>query len=82
MDGSTAALVVIPIVVGLALASWLLLVAHAAAHPRWKHNRSAAGPGNAAGAAGQIRVAAPGPSGLATGGAGDEVPQPPARLAA
>ena len=31
MDGSTASLIAIPIVVTLALAAWLLLVAYAAA---------------------------------------------------
>jgi hypothetical protein len=44
MDGSTASLIAIPIVVTLVLAAWLLLVAHAAAHPQWKHGPSAAEP--------------------------------------
>ena len=35
MDGSTASLIAIPIVATLVLAAWLLLVAYAAAHPRW-----------------------------------------------
>ena len=42
MDGSTASLIAIPIVVTLALAAWLLLVAYAAAHPQWKHGTAAA----------------------------------------
>jgi hypothetical protein len=37
MDGSTASLIAIPIVVTLSLAAWLLLVAYAASHPQWKH---------------------------------------------
>jgi hypothetical protein len=40
MDGSTASLIAIPIVATLVLAAWLLLVAYAAAHPRWKHGTS------------------------------------------
>jgi hypothetical protein len=43
MDGSTASLIAIPIVVMLSLAAWLLTVAYAAAHPRWKHGAAAAG---------------------------------------
>ena len=42
MDGSTASLIAIPIVVTLSLAAWLILVAYAAAHPRWKHGAPAA----------------------------------------
>jgi hypothetical protein len=41
MDGSTASLIAIPIVVTLSLAAWLILVAYAAAHPRWKHGAPA-----------------------------------------
>jgi hypothetical protein len=48
MDGSTASLIAIPIVVTLALAAWLLLVAYAAAHPQWKHGTAAARPENPA----------------------------------
>ena len=44
MDGSTASLIAIPIVVTLALAAWLVLVAYAAAHPQWKHGTASAGP--------------------------------------
>lgn len=54
MDGSTASLIAIPIVVTLALAAWLLLVAYAAAHPKWKHGTAAAGPENPAPADDQI----------------------------
>jgi hypothetical protein len=42
MDGSTASLYAIPIVVTLALAAWLILVAYAAAHPQWKRQAPAA----------------------------------------
>lgn len=41
MDGSTASLIAIPIVVTLSLAVWLILVAYAAAHPQWKHGTPA-----------------------------------------
>jgi hypothetical protein len=41
MDGSSASLIAIPIVVTLSLALWLILVAYAAAHPRWKHGAPA-----------------------------------------
>jgi hypothetical protein len=41
MDGSSASLIAIPIVVTLSLAVWLILVAYAAAHPQWKHGAPA-----------------------------------------
>jgi hypothetical protein len=41
MDGSSASLIAIPIVVVLSLAAWLILVAYAATHPRWKHGTPA-----------------------------------------
>jgi hypothetical protein len=41
MDGSTASLIAVPIVVTLSLVAWLILVAYAAAHPQWKHGAPA-----------------------------------------
>ena len=41
MDGSSASLIAIPIVVTFVLAAWLILVAYAATHPQWKHGTSA-----------------------------------------
>ena len=41
MDGSSSSLILIPIVVVISLAAWLVAVAYAASHPRWKH-----GPGS------------------------------------
>ena len=83
MDGSTASLIAIPIVVTLALAAWLLLVAYAAAHPLWKHGTAAAGPENPAPADHQIRPAEPRPADLALAHAGqDAIPEKPAKLAA
>jgi hypothetical protein len=38
MDGSSLSLVIIPVVVVMSLAAWLIAVAHAAAHPEWKHS--------------------------------------------
>jgi hypothetical protein len=37
MDGSTLSLILIPIVVVIGLATWLILVAYAVGHPTWKH---------------------------------------------
>ena len=83
MDGSTASLIVIPIVPTLALAAWLLLVAYAAAHPLWKHGTAAAGPENPAPADHQIRPAEPRPADLALAHAGqDAIPEKPAKQAA
>jgi hypothetical protein len=45
MDGSTLSLILIPIFAAISLATWLILVAYAASHPRWKH-----GPASAQGA--------------------------------
>ena len=81
MDGSTASLIAIPIVVTLALAAWLLLVAYAAAHPQWKHGTAAAGPGNPAPADGQVRPAEPRSADVGHAGQ-DAIPGKPARLAA
>jgi hypothetical protein len=78
MDGSTASLIAIPIVVTLALAAWLLVVAYAAAHPRWKHGPAAA----------ESRAADLAPAGQVTAGQvaadadQDANPDKPARLAA
>jgi hypothetical protein len=83
MDGSTASLIAIPIVVTLALAAWLLLVAYAAAHPQWKHGTSAAAPENPAPADHQIRPAESRPADPAQAHAGqDAIPEKPAKLAA
>jgi hypothetical protein len=81
MDGSTASLIAIPIVVTLALAAWLLLVAYAAAHPQWKHGTAAAGPENPAPADDQIHPAESRPADLAHAGE-DASPGKPAKLAA
>ena len=37
MDGSSLSLVLIPVVVVISLAAWLITVAYAASHPTWKH---------------------------------------------
>ena len=37
MDGSTLSIVLIPVVVVISLAAWLIMVAYAASHPTWKH---------------------------------------------
>jgi hypothetical protein len=39
MDGSSLSLILIPIVVTISLAAWLILVAYAAGHPQWKANK-------------------------------------------
>ena len=41
MDGSSLSLILIPIVVVISLATWLILVAYAARHPGWKHGLAA-----------------------------------------
>jgi len=83
MDGSTASLIAIPIVVTLALAAWLILVAYAASHPQWKHGAPAAGQGNPAPAGGQLPTAEPRPAAQARAGAGhDAAPDKHAKLAA
>ncbi len=38
MSGSMASLIVMPIVIALALASWISLVYYAMFHPTWKHH--------------------------------------------
>ena len=40
MDGSTLAVIVIPIVVSLSLAAWLVIVFYAVAHPLWVPRRA------------------------------------------
>ena len=83
MDGSTASLIVIPIVVTVALAAWLILVAYAASHPQWKHGRSAAGLPNPAPADGRLRMAEPRPATQARASADhDATPEKHAKLAA
>jgi hypothetical protein len=37
MDGSSLSLIIIPVVVVISLAAWLVAVAYAADHPDWKH---------------------------------------------
>jgi hypothetical protein len=41
MDGSSLSLIIIPIVVVISLATWLILVAYAVRHPEWKHGPAA-----------------------------------------
>jgi hypothetical protein len=41
MDGSSLSLIIIPVVVLISLAAWLILVAYAASHPEWKHGPAA-----------------------------------------
>jgi hypothetical protein len=41
MDGSSLSLIIIPVVVVISLAAWLILVAYADSHPRWKHGPAA-----------------------------------------
>ena len=61
MDGSAADLYVIPIVVVISLAVWLILVAYAASHPEWRGRNQASAQGNASTAA-QADKARPGAS--------------------
>ena len=37
MDGSSLSLILIPVVVVISLAAWLIVVFYAATHPEWKH---------------------------------------------
>jgi hypothetical protein len=78
MDGSTASLIAIPIVVTLALAAWLLVVTYAAAHPRWKHG-PAAGESSPADLTPADQTAA---DQTADDTGQDAIPDEPARLAA
>ena len=41
MDGSSLSLILIPVVVVISLAAWLIMVAYAARHPSWKHGPAA-----------------------------------------
>jgi hypothetical protein len=41
MDGSTASLIIIPLVVAISLAAWLIAVYYADSHPRWKSGQQA-----------------------------------------
>ena len=83
MDGSTASLIVIPIVVTLSLAAWLIMVAYAAAHPQWKHGAPAAGAGDRSRTGAPVTPAEPHPARLALADA-DQVTTPtePAKRAA
>ncbi len=56
MDGSSLSLIIIPAVVVISLAAWLIAVAYAASHPSWKH-----GPASAQGARTAPRPAAQDP---------------------
>ena len=40
MNGSSIDLIIIPVVVVISLAAWLLAVAHAATHLEWKHGQA------------------------------------------
>jgi hypothetical protein len=83
MDGSSASLIAIPIVVVVVLAAWLILVAYAASHPQWKHGPQAAGQGNPAPAEGQLRTAEPRPAAQARASVDhDATPEKHAELAA
>jgi len=83
MDGSSASLIAIPVVVVVALAAWLILVAYAASHPQWKRGAQAAGPGNPAPSDGQLRTAEPRPAARTRADADhDAAPEQPAKLAA
>ena len=37
MDGSSIDLIIIPVVVVISLAAWLIVVFYAVTHPEWKH---------------------------------------------
>lgn len=83
MDGSTASLIAIPIVVTLSLAAWLLAVAYAAAHPRWKHGTASARAGHPSQADGPIAAAEARPAHLSLADPDrDAVAEKPAKLAA
>jgi len=83
MDGSTASLIVIPIVVTLSLAAWLLAVAYAAAHPQWKHGTAAAGADHPSQADTPVRASESRPKRPALADTGQDVtPGKPAKLAA
>jgi len=86
MDGSTASLIAIPIVVTLSLAAWLLAVAYAAAHPQWKHGAPAAGAGDHSQADAPVAPGEPRPAHLAqrVPAGADQVTRPaePAKRAA
>jgi hypothetical protein len=51
MDGSSLSLIVIPIVVSISLATWLVLVFYADSHPRWGGRQAARGPSGSRSAA-------------------------------
>ena len=41
MDGSSVDLIIIPVVVMISLAAWLIVVFYAVTHPAWKHGPAA-----------------------------------------
>ena len=41
MDGSSIDLIIIPVVVVISLAAWLIVVFYAVTHPGWKHGPAA-----------------------------------------
>ena len=43
MDGSTAAIILIPIVVTISVAAWLIVVFYADSHPQWRNGPSPEG---------------------------------------
>jgi hypothetical protein len=71
MDGSSLAPIVIPVVVMIGLAIWLIMVYYAAAHPGW-HGHNAAGQPKLSRGPGSREVAwgADSPAGAAPGSAG------------
>ena len=89
MTGSSLAPIVIPIVVTIALASWLAIVFYAAAHPGWKTHAASSRPavteaGEHAEPSGQaqperaLAAAAPGGNAVEPGTAGDHGQAAPA----
>jgi len=82
MDGSSAALIVIPIIVSLGLAAWLGLVLYAASHPRWTKDAKTTRPRNQT-VVRQPREGEPRPADLTAAEAGhNATPAKPAKLAA
>jgi hypothetical protein len=65
MDGSTASVIVIPIVIVISLAAWLIVVAWAASHPDWRGRNQASGQRNPGQAGPDASPAAPADPALA-----------------
>jgi hypothetical protein len=64
MTGSSLAPIIIPIVVSISLAAWLIMVYYAASHPEWKNARPAPAEADPA----------PGPEAAGTPGEQPELP--------